>query len=85
MHRSLLTGALLVAARLALVAGVAGCAYGSSKTSPAGTVDASERHGVAAQAAGGEAAAGCRWIVSPVLGPKGGTTFTYKRKCSSTK
>ena len=85
MQRSRLGGALLAASRLALAAGVAGCAYGSSKTSPTGIGDATAQHGVGVAPAGGEADAGCRWIVRPVLGPKGGTTFTYKRKCSSTK
>lgn len=85
MQRSLIAGAFLAASHLALVAGVAGCAYGSSKTTPTGMGDATAQHGVAVAPAGGEADAGCRWIASPVLGPKGGTTFTYKRKCSSTK
>lgn len=85
MQRSLIAGAVLAASHLALAAGVAGCAYGSLKTPPTGMGDATAQHGGRGSARGGEADAGCRWIASPVLGPKGGTTFTYKRKCSSTK
>lgn len=70
---------------LALAVGVSGCAYRSLATGSNTQAAATAREGNERTVPASGATANCRWIVRPVLGPKGGTTFTYERVCSLMK
>lgn len=72
---------VLATSFVAWLATAGGCARATSKPGSTAIVD-TPRSAVGTAPTEATPRPNCRWVSRPVLGPKGGTAFTYKRVCS---
>jgi hypothetical protein len=73
---------VLATSFVAWLATAGGCAGATSKPGSAAIVDTAPRSAVGTAPTEAAPRTNCRWVSRPVLTPKGGTAFTYKRVCS---
>lgn len=72
---------VLVTSFVAWLVTASGCAVATPKPGSTAIVD-TPRSTVGTAPTEPTPRTNCRWVSRPVLGPKGGTAFTYKRVCS---